>query len=58
MGVKLGLSQEGEEHRFRVFESTVLGKIPGPKMGEVAGSCRKCHNEEVNDFTLHQILFR
>jgi len=29
MGVKLGLSQEGEEHR--VFESTVLGKISGPK---------------------------
>jgi len=31
MGVRLGLSQEGEEHRLRVFESTVLGKISGPK---------------------------
>jgi hypothetical protein len=29
--VKLGLTQEGEEHRLRVFESTVLGKISGPK---------------------------
>jgi len=31
MGVKLGLSQEGEEHRLRVFGSTLLGKISGPK---------------------------
>ena len=31
MGVKLGISQEGEECSVRVFESTVLGKISGPK---------------------------
>jgi hypothetical protein len=31
VGVKLGLSQEGKEHRLSVFESTVLGNISGPK---------------------------
>jgi hypothetical protein len=31
MGVKLGLLQEGEEHRLRVFKITVLGKISGSK---------------------------
>jgi hypothetical protein len=31
MGVKLGLSQEGEERSLRLFQSTVLGKISGPK---------------------------
>jgi hypothetical protein len=44
MGVKLGLLQEGEEHRLRMFGSTVLAKILGPKMGKVAGGCRKCQN--------------
>jgi hypothetical protein len=34
----------GEEHRLRVFENRVLGKIFGPKREE-DGSWRKLHNE-------------
>jgi hypothetical protein len=34
-----------EEHRLRVFENTVLGRIFGPKREE-DGSWRKFHNDE------------
>jgi hypothetical protein len=37
----------GEEHRLRVFENRVLGKIFGPKMEE-DGSWRKMHNDEIH----------
>jgi hypothetical protein len=36
-----------EEHRLRVFENRVLRRIFGPK-GEVDGSCRKLHNDELH----------
>jgi hypothetical protein len=51
MGVKLGLSWEGEEHKLRVFDNVVRGKISGPKTGAAAGGCRKCHSEEL--YSLH-----
>jgi hypothetical protein len=34
-----------EEHRLRVFENRLLGKIFGPKRDEVTGEWRKPHNE-------------
>jgi hypothetical protein len=36
-----------EEHRLRVFENRVLGRIFGPKRDEVTGGWRKPHNEEL-----------
>jgi hypothetical protein len=36
-----------EEHRLRVFENIVLGKIFGPKRDE-DGSWRKLHNDELH----------
>jgi hypothetical protein len=35
-----------EEHRLRVFENRVLGRVFGPKRDEVTGGLRKLHNEE------------
>jgi len=37
------------EHRLRVFEISVLGKIFEPKKDEVTGEWIKLHNEELND---------
>jgi hypothetical protein len=37
-----------EEHRLRVFENRVLGRIFGPKRDEVTGGWRKLHNEELH----------
>jgi hypothetical protein len=36
-----------EEHRLRVFENRVVGKIFGPKREE-DGSWRKLHNDELH----------
>ena len=33
-----------------MFESMVLRRIFGPRMGEVTGEWRRLHNEELNDF--------
>ena len=38
-----------EEHRLRVFENRVLGRIFGRKRDEETGDWRKLHNEELND---------
>jgi hypothetical protein len=38
-----------EEHKLRVFENRVLGRIFGPKRDEVTGEWRRLHNEERND---------
>jgi hypothetical protein len=35
----------------------VLRRIFGPKRDEVTGEWRKLHKEELNDRTLHQMLF-
>jgi hypothetical protein len=39
----------GEEHRLRVFESTVISRMFGPKRDEVRGGWRKLHNEELHN---------
>jgi hypothetical protein len=39
-----------EEHRLRVFENKVLGRIFGLKRDEVTGEWTKLHNEEPRDF--------
>jgi hypothetical protein len=33
-----------------VFENGVLRRMLGPKREEVAGGCRKLHNEEIHNF--------
>jgi hypothetical protein len=38
-----------EEHRLRVFENWVLGRILGPKRDEVMGELRKLHSEELHN---------
>jgi hypothetical protein len=48
MGVELGLKLR-EEHRLRIFENRVLGRIFGPKMEEVAGGWRNMLNEELHN---------
>jgi len=34
---------------LRVFENRVLRSVLWPKRDELAGECRKLHNEELND---------
>jgi hypothetical protein len=38
-----------EEHRLRVFENRVMGRIFGPKRDEVTGEWRKLHSEELHN---------
>jgi hypothetical protein len=38
-----------EEHRLKVFEYRVLGRIFGPNRNEVIGGSRKLHNEELHN---------
>ena len=38
-----------EERGLRMFENRVLRRKFEPKMDEVAGECRKLHNEELDD---------
>jgi hypothetical protein len=47
MGVKLGVTLI-KEQRLRVFESSDLRRIFGPKRDEVNGEWRKLHNEELH----------
>jgi hypothetical protein len=39
-----------QEHRLRLFENRVLGRIFGPKGDEVIQGWRKLHNEEIHNF--------
>jgi hypothetical protein len=56
MGVKLGLILR-EEHRLRVLENGVLRRKFGCKREEVAGGCRRLHNEELNNmYTLQNVM--
>jgi len=41
-----------------VSDNRVLRKIFGSEGKEVTGGWRKLHNEELYDFTLHQILLQ
>jgi hypothetical protein len=38
-----------EERRLRVVKKRVLGRILGPKRGEVKGECSRLHNGELYD---------
>jgi hypothetical protein len=38
-----------EEHRLRVFENRVLGRIFGPKRDDMMGEWRKLHSEELHN---------
>jgi hypothetical protein len=38
-----------EEHRLRVFENRVLGRMFGTKREKVAGCWRRLHNEECHN---------
>jgi hypothetical protein len=38
-----------EEHRLRMYENRVLGRIFGPQRNEVRGEWRTLHEEELND---------
>jgi hypothetical protein len=47
-----------EEHRLRVFENRVLGRISVPKRDEVKGDWRKLHNEELRDLYSSSSIIR
>jgi len=47
-----------EEHRLRVFEKRVLGRIFGPMRDEVTEDWRKFRNEELNDLYSSSNIFR
>jgi hypothetical protein len=53
--VELGLSHQGKNLDFGVFENMVLGRILGIKGKEVIGGRRKLQNQELHDCTLHKI---
>jgi hypothetical protein len=36
-----------EEHRLKVFEKRVLGRVYGPKRDVIIGGWKKLHNEEL-----------
>ena len=43
MGVTLGSTHFREEHRLKVSENSVLGRIFRPKTGEVPGEWKRLH---------------
>jgi hypothetical protein len=47
-----------EEHRLRVFENRVLGRIFGPKRDEVTEEWRNLHNEELDTLYLSANIIR
>jgi hypothetical protein len=47
-----------EEHRLRVFENRMLGRIFGPKGDEVMGGWRKLYNEELHNLYYSQSIIR
>jgi hypothetical protein len=47
-----------EEHRLRVFENKMLGRIFGPKREEVVGDWRKLHNEELRNLNSSPSIIR
>jgi hypothetical protein len=56
MGVKIGLLTLRDDHRLRVFEDRVLGRLFGPKRDEVIVGWRKLNNEVLqNLYTLLQV---
>jgi hypothetical protein len=51
--VKLGLSHYGRE-----FERRVLSRIFGHKRVEIAGGCRRLHDEELHNLYASRIIVR
>jgi hypothetical protein len=47
-----------EEQRLRVCENRLLRRIFGPKKEEVAGGCRRLHNEELCDLYTSQMVIK
>jgi hypothetical protein len=47
-----------EEHRLRVFENRVLGRIFQPRRDEGTGRCRKLHNGELRDMYTSPSIIR
>jgi hypothetical protein len=47
-----------EEHRLRVSENRVLGRIFRPKRDEVTGGRRKVHNEELHNLYCSSSIIR
>jgi hypothetical protein len=47
-----------EEHKLRVFENRVLGRIFGPKRNEIIGGWRKLHNEELHNLYFSPSIIR
>jgi hypothetical protein len=45
-----------EERRLRVFETSVLRRIFGPKRDQVTGEWAKLHNEEFNDMYFSPVV--
>jgi len=58
MGVKLGLSDTGEERKLKVFENRLLRTIFGPKRDEASGEWRRLHNEELYDLYCSSNIIR
>jgi hypothetical protein len=47
-----------EEHRLKVFDNKVLGRIFVPKRDKVTGGWRKLHNEELRDLYSSSSIIR
>jgi hypothetical protein len=47
-----------EEHRLRVFENRVIGRIFRPKWDEMMGGWRKLHNEELHSLYSSRSIIR
>jgi hypothetical protein len=46
-----------EELMLRFFENKIVRIIFGPKRSEVPGDWKEQYNVELDEFTIHQILF-
>jgi hypothetical protein len=46
------------EHKLRVFENRVLGRIFGPKRDGVTGGWRKLHDEDLRDLCVSPSVIR
>jgi hypothetical protein len=47
-----------EEHRFKVFQNRVMGRIFGPKGEKVAQGWRTLHNEELHNLYASASIIR